>query len=135
MTKIIKAVKYFVIGVLLGSFSFLLILLFSDGMLVESKSVLSLFLFSGLIGLVSMIFKTEWFNFPIRLLIHLLVTIVIVCLMMYFAGWWNLIVVEHIPSFGITFALIYIVVWIMLYLADVTNTKKINDVIQKRKAK
>ncbi|MBL3530744.1 DUF3021 domain-containing protein [Companilactobacillus zhachilii] len=130
-----KVIKYFAIGVLLGSFSFLAILLFSGGMLVQPQAVLSLFFFSGLIGLVSMIFETERFNFPIKLLIHILMTLIIVGLMMYFGGWWHALVTEHIISFLITVFIIYIVVWVMLYLADVTNTKKMNAVIQKRKSK
>lgn len=130
-----KVIKYFAVGVLLGSFSFLSILLFSGGMMVEPQGVLSLFFFSGLIGLVSMIFETERFNFQIKLLIHILMTLIIVGLMMFFAGWWHALVTEHILSFLITVFLIYIVVWVMLYLADVTNTKKMNAVIRKRKSK
>ncbi|MFC6177287.1 DUF3021 family protein [Companilactobacillus huachuanensis] len=135
MEKILKVVKYFAVGVLLGSFSFMLILLFSGSMMVEPKSVLSLLFFSGLIGLVSMIFETEWFAFPIRLLLHLIITIIIVGMMMYFAGWGGLVKSGHILSFILTFVLIYIAVWVMLYLADVTNTKKINSVIRKRKSR
>lgn len=135
MDKLIKISKYFSVGVLLGSFSFLLVVLFSGSMVVESKAVASLFFFSGLIGLVSMIFETEWFSFPIRLLIHILITCLIVLLMMYLAGWLEHIVLAHISVFILTFVLLYIVVWIMLYLADVTNAKKINNVIKKRKSR
>lgn len=135
MNKLIKISKYFSVGVLLGSFSFLLVVLFDGSMVVESKAVASLFFFSGLIGLVSMIFETEWFNFPIRLLIHILITGLIVLLMMYLAGWLEHIVLAHISVFLLTFILLYIVVWMMLYLADVTNAKKINNVIKKRKSR
>ncbi|WP_338215153.1 DUF3021 family protein [Companilactobacillus muriivasis] len=135
MANILKVVKYFAIGVLLGSFSFLLIILLGGEMIVSPKGVLSLFFFSGLIGIVSMIFEAEWFNFPIRLLIHLLITIVIVGMMMYFAGWWNQVVAKHVVSFLITVGITYIGVWVMLYLADVINTKKMNSVLQKRKSK
>lgn len=130
-----KVIKYFAIGVLLGSFSFLAILLFSGGMMVQPQAVLSLFFFSGLIGLVSMIFEVERFNFPIKLLIHILMTLIIVGLMMYFAGWWHVLVIGHLISFLITVFIVYVVVWIMLYLADVTDTKKMNAVIQRRKSK
>jgi len=135
MAYILKIVKYFAVGILLGSFSFLLIILFGGEMMVDAKGVLSLFLFSGLIGIVSMIFEADWFNFPIRLLIHLLITIVIVGMMMYFAGWWNQVVAGHVVSFLITTGVVYIGVWIMLYLADVINTKKMNAVLQKRRSK
>jgi len=135
MANILKVVKYFAIGVLLGSFSFLLIILLGNEMTVSPKAVLSLFFFSGLIGIVSMIFETDWFNFPIRLLIHLLITVVIVGMMMYFAGWWNQVVAGHVISFLITVGITYIGVWAMLYLADVINTKKMNAVLRKRKSK
>ncbi|ALB27937.1 DUF3021 domain-containing protein [Companilactobacillus heilongjiangensis] len=135
MANILKVVKYFAIGVLLGSFSFLLIILLGGEMMVSPKGVLSLFFFSGLIGIVSMIFEAEWFNFPIRLLIHLLITIVIVGMMMYFAGWWNQVVAGHVVSFLTSVGITYIGVWVMLYLADVINTKKMNAVLRKRKSK
>ncbi|MFD1419245.1 DUF3021 domain-containing protein [Companilactobacillus keshanensis] len=127
MDKLIKIIRYFSIGVLLGSFSFLLIVLFGGSMYVESKAVASLFVFSGLIGLVSMIFEIGRFNFPIRLGLHILITVLIVGLMMYFAGWWSLISGAHILVFVITFVLVYIVVWTMLYLTEVTNAKKKNS--------
>lgn len=135
MANILKVVKYFAIGVLLGSFSFLLIIILGGGMMVSPKGVLSLFFFSGLIGIVSMIFEAEWFNFPIRLLIHLLITIVIVGMMMYFAGWWNQVVAGHVVSFLTSVGITYVGVWVMLYLADVINTKKMNAVLRKRKSK
>lgn len=135
MANILKVVKYFAIGVLLGSFSFLLIILLGGEMMVSPKGVLSLFFFSGLIGIVSMIFEAEWFNFPIRLLIHLLITIVIVGMMMYFAGWWNQVVAGHVVSFLTSVGITYVGVWVMLYLADVINTKKMNAVLRKRKSK
>jgi len=135
MANILKVVKYFAVGVLLGSFSFLLIILLGGEMMVSPKGVLSLFFFSGLIGIVSMIFEAEWFNFPIRLLIHLLITIVIVGMMMYFAGWWNQVVAGHVVSFLTSVGITYVGVWVMLYLADVINTKKMNAVLRKRKSK
>ena len=135
MANILKVVKYFAIGVLLGSFSFLLIILLGGEMMVSPKGVLSLFFFSGLIGIVSMIFEADWFNFPIRLLIHLLITIVIVGMMMYFAGWWNQVVAGHVVSFLTSVGITYVGVWVMLYLADVINTKKMNAVLRKRKSK
>jgi len=135
MANMLKVVKYFAIGVLLGSFSFLLIILLGGEMMVSPKGVLSLFFFSGLIGIVSMIFEAEWFNFPIRLLIHLLITIVIVGMMMYFAGWWNQVVAGHVVSFLTSVGITYVGVWVMLYLADVINTKKMNAVLRKRKSK
>lgn len=130
-----KVIKYFAVGVLLGSFSFLSIVLFGGGMLVEPKAVLALFFFSGLIGLVSMIFETDRFIFPIKLLLHIIMTLIIVGVMMYSAGWWTSIVNGHILSFMVTVVATYIAVWVMLYLADVTNTKKINAAIRKRKSK
>jgi len=40
-------------------------------------------------------------------------------------------VVSFLTSVGIT----YVGVWVMLYLADVINTKKMNAVLRKRKSK
>ncbi|KRM16800.1 hypothetical protein FD31_GL000473 [Companilactobacillus nantensis DSM 16982] len=135
MSIMAKVIKYFAVGVLLGSFSFLSVVLFSGRMLVEPKAVLALFFFSGLIGLVSMIFETDRFIFPIKLLLHIIMTLIIVGVMMYSAGWWTSIVNGHILSFMVTVVATYIAVWVMLYLADVTNTKKINAAIRKRKSK
>lgn len=130
-----KVIKYFAIGVLLGSFSFLAILLFSGDMLVQPQAVLSLFFFSGLIGLVSMIFEKEWLNFPLRLLIHFCFTVLIVGAMAYFGGWMRHVETGQIPSFIITVGIVYVIVWVMLYFADVINTKKMNAVLRKRKSK
>ncbi|WP_125590150.1 DUF3021 domain-containing protein [Companilactobacillus jidongensis] len=132
MTKFLKTIRYFLIGVLLGSFSFLVVGLFSGGIGIDVREILSLFFFSGLIGIVSMIFDTDWFSFPIRLLIHMLVTIIIVMIMMYTAGWQ---LINHLGSFVITVIVIYGLVWLIMYLADITDTKKINNAIRKRKSK
>ncbi|WP_034543308.1 DUF3021 family protein [Companilactobacillus nodensis] len=124
--------RYFLIGVLLGSFSFLLIGLFQGGITATVRGIISLFFFSGLIGIVSMIFETDWFNFPIRLLIHMVITIIIVGLMMFTAGWQ---IINHKLDFIFTVVIMYAIVWLIMYLSDIVGTKKINEAIRKRKSK
>lgn len=132
MNKLFKAMRYFLIGVLLGSFSFLLIGLFQGGITATVRGIISLFFFSGLIGIVSMIFETDWFNFPIRLLIHMVITIIIVGLMMFSAGWQ---IINHKLDFVFTVIIMYAIVWLIMYLSDIVGTKKINEAIRKRKSK
>ncbi|WP_025024923.1 DUF3021 domain-containing protein [Companilactobacillus nodensis] len=132
MNKLFKAMRYFLIGVLLGSFSFLLIGLFQGGITATVRGIISLFFFSGLIGIVSMIFETDWFNFPIRLLIHMVITIIIVGLMMFTAGWQ---IINHKLDFIFTVVIMYAIVWLIMYLSDIVGTKKINEAIRKRKSK
>lgn len=132
MNKLFKAMRYFLIGVLLGSFSFLLIGLFQGGITATVRGIISLFFFSGLIGIVSMIFETDWFNFPIRLLIHMVITIIIVGLIMFTAGWQ---IINHKLDFIFTVVIMYAIVWLIMYLSDIVGTKKINEAIRKRKSK
>ncbi|WP_125567376.1 DUF3021 domain-containing protein [Companilactobacillus insicii] len=134
MNKLIKIIRYFLIGVFLGSFSFLTIGLFRGGIEADVQGIVSLFFFSGLIGIVSMIFGTEWFNFPIRLLIHMILTLCIVGIMMLSAGWQSFMI-NRTVSFVITVMIIYGLVWLVMYLSDIVGTKKINDAIRKRKSK
>ncbi|WP_125762406.1 DUF3021 family protein [Companilactobacillus hulinensis] len=132
MDKLLKTIRYFLIGVLLGSFSFLLVGLFAGGIEATVREIASLFFFSGLIGIVSMIFETDWFNFPIRLLLHMIVTVIIVWAMMLVSRWK---IIDHTLDFVITVIVVYGMVWLIMYLSDIVGTKKINAAIRKRKSK
>lgn len=121
-----KCISYFLTGVGFGSTSYLAILTF-----VYPKGAptpigfISVFIMSGLIGLLSMIFETD-LPFTIALIIHLVGTFVLFILM---------ILISKFPlsqmAIGL-FLLIYLIVWAVVLLMQVNTVHKINSRIKKR---
>lgn len=124
-----KILDYFVTGIGFGTITYLLIL----GMLSDSvgdvdvplKSVLIVFICSGLIGELSFLFQTD-LSYLLALGLHLVGTFILFSIMMILNHWiinWQTLMI---------FILSYIVIWIIIRLTQERDIRKINQQIKKR---
>ena len=124
-----KILDYFVTGIGFGAITYLLIL----GMLSDSvgdvdvplKSVLIVFICSGLIGELSFLFQTD-LSYLLALGLHLVGTFILFSIMMILNHWiinWQTLMI---------FILSYIVIWIIIRLTQERDIRKINQQITKR---
>ena len=115
-------------GIRTGSLVYLLVLLFNVQKSPVSKSnIVSIFIMSACIGVISLIFESERFSFLKLLIIHFLVSV-----MMIYNGWADILV---LPRFWIDFILIYIIIWGGVRLDIYLKTQKINQVLSERHKK
>lgn len=126
-----KIFRYAVIGMLIGSLTFLLILLFSGTTLVTPQSIISNLAMSAGIGLVSMIFEIEW-NMLLEIVIHFLVTLGLVTAMCFYNGFISSVSVNLALSL-LGFVMIYVMIWLGLYLFQLADMKRLNRQIELRK--
>lgn len=124
-----KILDYFVTGVGFGAITCLLIL----GMVSDSvgdvdvplKSVLIVFICSGLIGELSFLFQTD-LSYLLALGLHLVGTFILFSIMMILnhsiVNWQTLLI----------FILVYIVIWIIIRLTQERDLRSINQQIKKR---
>ena len=119
-----KILDYFVTGIGFGAIMYLLIL----GMLSDSvgdvdvplKSVLIVFICSGLIGELSFLFQTD-LSYLLALGLHLVGTFILFSIMMILNHWiinWQTLMI---------FILSYIVIWIIIRLTQERDIRKINQ--------
>ena len=124
-----KTLDYFVTGIGFGAITYLSIL----GMVSNSvgdvgvplKSVLIVFICSGLIGELSFLFQTD-LSYLVALGLHLIGTFCLFSIMMALNHWiinWETLLL---------FVLAYIVIWIIIRLTQERDIKRINQQIKKR---
>lgn len=124
-----KSISYFLTGVGFGSTSYLAILTFAYPNVAPIPiGFISVFIMSGLIGVLSMIFETD-LPFTIALIIHFAGSFILFILM---------ILISKFPlsqmAIGL-FLLIYLIVWAVVILMQVNTVHKINSRIKKRSKK
>ena len=121
-----KCISYFLTGVGFGSTSYLAILTFVYPKVAPTQiGFISVFIMSGLIGLLSMIFQTD-LPFLIALIIHLAGSFILFILMMIISNF-----ALNQATIGLFF-LIYLIVWAVVILMQVKTVHKINKRIKKR---
>lgn len=82
------------------------------------------------IGLISGIFEIESIPFMAQLLLHLIAVTICVLIAGYFGGWFMHSGVKYVL---LSEAVIYIIVWCILYILQLKDIEKINREIRKRK--
>lgn len=126
MKKIGKLLDYFMTGVGFGAIAYLLILTFvENGATPTPRGVVSIFIISGLIGILSMIFKTD-LSLTLSLGVHLVGTF-IAFLVMAIINNWQL----GVPSISLFFS-IYLVIWLILILEQKKTINQLNIKIRDR---
>ena len=129
---VIKGIRSFVTGVLIGSFTYLLVLVHS-GTIPVWHDVVSVLIMSGLIGCLKMVFQVDIFNSMTALLIHFVGTIILVSITGYvFHGFGSL---EHVTIMFLftNVFFIYLITLIALRLWNHLEVKRINDQIRKQR--
>ncbi|KRK45840.1 DUF3021 domain-containing protein [Dellaglioa algida] len=126
-----KIMRHISIGVLIGSFIFLLMLLTQmKPVTVTPEDIIRVFVMSALIGVLSMIFSIERLNFFVAILIHYVGVILIV-------GFSNNITdMLGNPFVYLTeITVIYVIAWIILRVSTGLNVRSINNALQRKRQK
>jgi len=126
MTKILK---YVIRGVGYGAMAYLVLIAFHAAPTnVSPKNVVSLFLASGAIGILSMIFDSdhEEVAWPLSLGIHFVGTAVLIMMLMLYNNW------SIGVSFWIEFVLIYVAIWAIVMLDQRFRVSQINQALKQR---
>lgn len=124
-----KCVDYFFTGMGFGAISYVCILtFFNPGIAPTVKETISVLGISGVIGLLSMIFKTD-LPMTVDFIIHLIITFVLFILMAVINNW------EVSVRSVILFVLIYVIIWFICLLEQKKTVNRINDRIKKRNLK
>jgi CHASE2 domain-containing sensor protein len=127
MKKIGMYLDYFVTGMGFGAISYLCLLTFIyPGVTPTTKGVVSIFIISGLIGILSMIFKTD-LPITIAIIIHLFGTF-IAFVAMAMINHWGI----GLSSITIFFS-IYLIVWLILIGEQKRIIKQLNARIKAKK--
>ncbi len=127
-----KVIQYAGIGIGYGSFSYLMILVYRQGITPTRESILSTLLMSALIGISAILFDIEKLNFLSALVIHLICTLSLVIATMFYNGWAEDIM--HDTEFWMIFIIIYIAVWAASYISNSLKVDKINRALSKKQA-
>ena len=128
MRKLSNFINYFFTGVGFGATTYLIIITFASPSVPTRLGVISVFIISGLIGILSMIFAMD-VPPAIAFSVHIIGTFLLVLLMYWINKWsitfWSICV----------FILAYIIIWLIVILSQVHTVNKINSRIKKRNAK
>lgn len=110
-------------GVKVGAVAYLIVLAMQlQPTPVTPSNIVSMLIMSAFIGLVSLIFKTDYFSLLVSGLLHFIGVSVVVILGMLYNGWDVLAV-----PFWLNFIGMYIVIWIVVLINNAIRTRKIND--------
>ncbi|UQS87353.1 DUF3021 domain-containing protein [Nicoliella spurrieriana] len=131
MNRFKMAVQFGLIGICIGSATFLISLLNYKQSLVTPSQIISLFIASGLVGELSMIFKFKRFQFIPRLVIHYLgTTLIMVAFGAYnhfIDNWWAL------GSFVESVTVAYVIISVVQYIMNIRYANNVNQLIKARK--
>ena len=130
MWKLSNFINYFFTGVGFGAATYLIILTFVfPGVPATPLGVISVFIISGLIGILSTIFAAD-VSPAIAFSVHIIGTFLLV-LLMYWINKWSVTFWWILGEF----LLVYIVIWLIVILSQVHTVNKINSKIKKRNSK
>ena len=94
-------------------------------------NIISILIMSGLIGILSLLFDlTDRIPFLWILLLHFIGTVSLAAGMMVYNGWGELVLGWE---FGLSFVLIYLFVWLLVFLDTLIKTQKINRALKARR--
>lgn len=128
MRKLSNFINYFFTGVGFGATTYLIIITFASPSVPTRLGVISVFIISGLIGILSMIFAMD-VPPAIAFSVHIIGTFLLVLLMSWINKW-----PINFWLVGV-FVLVYIVIWLIVILSQRQTVKEINSSIKKRNAK
>lgn len=126
MRKFGKFLDYFFTGMGFGSICYLCVLTFANpGVPPTAKGVVSIFILSGLIGILSMVFKTD-LPLLLAIIIHFIGSLILFLIMNFINNWlisWDSIFI---------FILVYIIIWLIILLEQRKTVNKLNAKIKQR---
>ncbi|GEQ37485.1 hypothetical protein TH5N_06110 [Tetragenococcus halophilus] len=128
-----KILQYACIGIGYGSFFYLMILLYRQGIAPTRESILATLFMSALIGISAILFDIEKLNFLSALIIHFICTLSLAIGIMFYNEWADDIM--HDIEFWLIFIIIYVSVWAISCISNSLRVGKINRALSKKRAK
>ena len=110
----------------IGSFIYLLVLLFNNGAVVDTSAIVYVFLLSIFVGISSYIFDVDALNFMVCLLIHYLtvnIFVIVANKMMGFSGSYRHLLVSIF--------LMYLLAYIIATINTKVTVKELNQQLEK----
>ncbi|WP_313894728.1 DUF3021 family protein [Psychrobacillus sp.] len=137
----ITILRFAIIGLLISlssSYTLMTIdVLTTPGIIVTGEDLLKQLIIAAIlgvaIGLISVIFETDYFSFTFQLFIHLVTVITCVFIAGYFGGWYDVTNKMTLVSLLISVIIIYIISWGIILLVMKRVIGEINHAIQKRR--
>ncbi|AVK63947.1 hypothetical protein C5Z26_07420 [Lactobacillus sp. CBA3606] len=121
------------IGILIGSFTFLVVIMsLSPTINITRANILSNWVMSALIGLLSMIFDSEKMPFALALVSHYGGVLLLVGLTGVYNGLWP-IFIAHPVRYLLSVTLIYGLVWLGLQISNRIDVRRMNERLAKRR--
>lgn len=128
-----KLFRYGLIGILIGSLTYLAILIMQGTTTVTPQNIISIWIMSLFIGWISMIFEYD-LNILLEIVIHFIVTLALVIAMTSYNGWLS-VLSKHSWNNLFTFVIIYIFIWLGIYLNQMIDAKKLTKLVKIRNKK
>jgi hypothetical protein len=125
-----KIVRSFLIGIGYGSIIYILSLYVQNVEIQTLSNITSVVLISGLIGVCSLIFTTDFLNFKWQLVLHFFIVLSLIIAMNVYNGFTG-----QFLTFGFLggFVLVYLVVWSLMIYITHEKVERINKKLQQRK--
>lgn len=115
-----------IVGMMIGSICYLIVQLTYDVNIITKFGIISVWLGSFLIGIISMLIGNEILPTWLTYILHLSLTAGIILLVAYFNDW------EINYIFGLEFLGIYLLVWVGLLFWNWLSAKRINAVLKNK---
>lgn len=137
----VEIIRFSIIGLLISlSSTFTLMtvdILVTPDATVTGKELLEQVIIAAIlgvvIGLISLIFKTERLSFIGQLIIHLFGVIIFVLVAGYFGSWYDVTNLSTIMTILISIIVIYVISWGIVLLLQKRDIEEMNRFIQKRR--
>jgi len=124
------AIRYSINGVSYGSFAYLMVLLFKIQVTPPTAmNIISIWVMSVAIGLLSLVFQSERLSTLTCLVIHFVGSMGLVMGMLWANGW------PLAPVFWLVFVLLYLFNWAVIRLNQYLQVEKVNQLLLKRQAR
>lgn len=121
------------IGLLIGSFTFLVVIMsLNSTVTITRANILSNWVMSALIGIISMIFDSEKIPFAWALFSHYCGVLLLVGLTGIYNGLWP-IFIDHPVRHVLFVTLIYALVWLGLQISNWIDVRRMNEKLAKRR--
>ncbi|WP_413627557.1 DUF3021 family protein [Fructilactobacillus vespulae] len=115
-----------IMGMMIGSICYLIVQLTYDVNIITKFGIISVWLGSFLVGIISMLIGNEILPTCLTYILHLSLTAGIILLVAYFNDW------EINYIFGLEFLGIYLLVWVGLLFWNWLSAKRINAVLKNK---
>lgn len=121
------------IGLLIGSFTFLVVIMtLNSTIIITRANILSNWVMSALIGILSMVFDSDKIPFSWALFSHYCGVLLLVGFTGVYNGLWP-IFIAHPVRHLLFVTLVYVLVWLGLQISNRIDVRRMNERLAKRR--